>query len=126
MTNQVFSAWAMQDPAAAAAAAAELPFKQRQDAMTALAGTWAWKDPRGAMAWAKSITDPQMSSQALSNIFPALVREDPQMAASEWRALPRKQQREQLHEMTSGWAQAHSAQTSEMVPMTALAYSRTL
>ena len=105
MTNQVFSAWAMQDPAAAAAAAAELPFKQRQEAMTALAGTWAWKDPRGAMAWAKSITDPQMSSQALSNIFPALVRDDPQMAASEWRALPRKQQREQLHEMTSTWAQ---------------------
>jgi hypothetical protein len=104
LTHQVFSQWAQQDPLAASAAADALPPRQRQEALTAIAGTWSWKDPKGALAWAKSLPDSHSANMAMSAVFPSLVREDAEAAAATWRTLTPRQQRQQLPELMQNWA----------------------
>jgi len=104
LMHQVFGQWAQQDPLAASAAAGNLPPRQRQEAITAIAGTWSWKDPKSALTWAKSLTDPHSANLAMSAVFPALVREDAESAAATWRTLTPRQQRDQLPELMQNWA----------------------
>ncbi len=80
---EVFGQWTQQDPAAAAAAQADLPAgPQQTSALRTIAQTWATQDPAAALAWANTLPDAQRQTMAVNLILNASSKVDPAAAAN--------------------------------------------
>lgn len=81
--SSVMGGWATRDPAAAAAAAQQLPRGQmRSSAVGELMARWAVLDFDTASAWANTLTSPQEKVAALSSALGAIATLDPEKSLS--------------------------------------------
>ena len=79
---QVFSAWATDNPQAAATAAIQLPRAVRDSVIKNLAGTWADKDPIAALAWASQLDVESTRRNAVQRIVDTWSGTDPAAAVA--------------------------------------------
>src|SRR5687767_3681927 len=104
--HSLYSSWAGQDPAAAAASLMTMPRQMALNHMDAIAGTWARREPGAAMAWAQSLTEPAQRNAALRGAISAIAQTDPAQAAALAAARPAGERRTLLSSIASSMAQA--------------------
>lgn len=94
------------DPAAAAAAALNLPISLARNAsLNAVASTWAKQDPNAAFAWAKTLPAGATQDNAVTTVIQTLSEQDPATAANYAVNLSGDQNRDSLlNNITSNWA----------------------
>jgi len=102
----LYSSWAAQDPAAAAASLLTMPRQTALNHMDAIAGTWARREPGAAMAWAQSLTEPAQRNAALRSAISAIAQSDPAQATALAAARPAGERRTLLSSIASSMAQA--------------------
>jgi len=97
--SDIFKAWAAKDPAAAAAAALNLPPSVvRNDVIKAMAAAWAGQSPASALAWVNTLPAGSAKNDALSATINAVAGQDPQAAADFVSAMPNSASRDSLLE----------------------------
>ena len=106
-TYNVFQAWSVHDPSAAADAALSLQKKERGSALSVALGRWAKRDPQGALARVAQLTDPELRRDQLRNVLHKWAEEDPQAAVNHALNLPPgKERNDALASVVSGAASA--------------------
>lgn len=103
----LFSTWAAQDPAAAAAQAATLPsYQERSQVYGAIALKWAQSDPQAAIAWATSLPNERDKRNTVSSIVSGWAQNDVNAALAWVKALPKGQTKDDaLRSLGPVWAQ---------------------
>ena len=106
----LFSTWAAQNPATAAAQAAKLTSgRQRQQAFQAIAAAWAQNDPQAAMTWANSLSNGQDKRNAISSIISGWAQSDVNGAMAWAKQLPEGQTKQQAVSSGCSWARNQAA-----------------
>ncbi|HEX2749943.1 MAG TPA: hypothetical protein VHM91_18180 [Verrucomicrobiales bacterium] len=102
----LFTSWAASDPAAAHAAARNMPpGPGRTYALRAVFGTWGAEDPAAAHAAAMAMPDSGARQQAIQSVFESWASSDPQGALAAFKAVPKGQMRiETLGRIFATWA----------------------
>ena len=104
--SQIISSWAREDPAAAAAAAAQLPpgriFSQ---SVSQIAAQWSQTGRKeDVFAWAKTLPEGEARNGALGSLFSQWSAQDPQSAIAALNSLDPGDRSQATRSISSGWS----------------------
>ena len=104
--SQIMSSWAREDPAAAAAAAAQLPpgriFSQ---SVSLIASQWSQTGRKEEVfAWAKTLPEGEARTGALGSLFSQWSTQDPQAAIAALGSLAPGDRNQAIRSISSGWS----------------------
>jgi hypothetical protein len=107
--SNVFSSWARENPAAAAAAAAQLPpGRALSRATEQIAAEWARTgDQEQVLAWARQLPEGEARTNALESLFGQLSTQDPQQALAALATLGPDERGSALRSLAAGWSKTN-------------------
>ncbi len=104
--SQIISSWAREDPAAAAAAAAQLPLGRIfSQSVSMIASQWSQTGRKEEVfAWAKTLPEGEARRGALGSLFSQWSSQDPQGAIAALTSLDPADRKQAIQSISSGWS----------------------